>query len=98
MTIAARSGSSVCAARVHLLERDRREQLRQLPVVVEPETEELRGLKEVGDAGVGLERARHRTDQELPRLGQFLLGQPLCPKLRQLVVDRRDRPIDVGRR
>ena len=58
--------------RVDLVERDRAEQVRQPHVVVEAEAEELRRLQEVGDAGVGFERARHRADQVLPRLVQLL--------------------------
>ena len=96
-TTVARSGSSARrAAALHLVERDRAEQVRQPHVVVEPEAEELRGLQEARDAGVGLERARHRPDQIRPRLVQLLRGEALAPTRRhELLVDRRDRAIDV---
>ena len=64
MTTVARSGSSARrAAAFDVVERDRPQQVRQAHVVVEAEAEELRGLQEVRDAGVGFERARHRADR-----------------------------------
>src|SRR5262245_9112606 len=78
---------------VHIVERDGFNERRQAAVVVEPETEELGGLQEVGNAGVGLQRARHRADQELARFVQFFGRQAVSRQGGQLLVDCGDRPV-----
>ena len=47
----------------------------RLAIVVEPQTEELRGLQKHRDALVRFEHPRDRTDQELACLLHFPLGR-----------------------
>src|SRR6266446_10402729 len=60
------------ARRADVVDRDGPEQIRKPTVVVEAETEEFRVLKEIRDAGVGLEPPRHRVDEILSQVVELL--------------------------
>ena len=60
----------------------------QPSVVIQAKAEQLGVQQESGDAGMGLELARHGADQVLLRLGDLLLGEPLRDDCRQLLIDR----------
>ena len=80
-----------------VIDGDRLEEAGQTSIVIEPQTEELRGLQKRRDALVGLQHSRNRSDQELAGLLHFALGRSVQAELPDLGVDRGNRSIDVVR-
>ena len=64
---------------VHLVARDRSQQIGHPQIVVQSETKELGGLEERGDRRVGFEIPRQRANEVLLRLEQLLLGWAGAP-------------------
>ena len=75
---------------IDVVERDSAQQVRHAHVEVEAQAEHLGTLKKIGDARVGLERARHRANEVTAATrSSSLLGDAVPPQAGQLFVDRR---------
>ncbi len=79
------------AAASNLVERDGADVVGEPPIVVEPEPELLRRLQEGRDAGVGLEHARNRADEELLALRQLVGRRAVAAQRADFVIDGGDR-------
>ena len=62
---------------MHLVARDRPQEIGHTQIVVQSEIEELGGLQERGNGGVGFEISRQRADEVLLRLEPLLFGRAI---------------------
>ena len=70
---------------IDIVHRDGVQQIGQPHVIVEAKPEELFGVQEVGDRGVGFKRSRDRANQVAARLVELLGREPVAPQERDKI-------------